>query len=309
MIWCTLLNPALDVLYRINDFHIGGTYTNRSHLQVPAGKGLNVARGVAALGEEVTVIGILPEADSKRVTSFLNDHAISGKFVYVPGTMRINTTILDETNRSTTHCNALSAAQSPRVQHEFAVLTASQMSSGDYWVFSGSLPPGFTDDAYASLIAAGGASGVHTALDSRGEGLRHGLRSRPNMVKPNLAELEEFFEEPIRGVHHIALKGKRLLDMGITYVFISLGADGMIALHKNDCLLCSTPQVTVKDTVGCGDAMLAGIVVAHKRLFSFSETCRLAIACGSAKSIEHGPGSFSRETVWQLMEDVEISSI
>jgi len=278
-------------------------------MQVPAGKGLNVAQVIVALGEEVSVTGILPEVDSKRVTSFLEDHSISSRFIYVPGTMRINTTIIDESSGATTHCNALSSTLSPRVQHEFAAIAASHMKPGDYWVFSGSLPPGFSDDAYASLIGTGGGIGVHTLLDSRGEGLRHGIRSRPTMVKPNLSELEAFFDEPIRGVHHIALKGKRLLDMGITYVFISLGADGMIALHKNDCLLCSAPQVTVKDTVGCGDAMLAGIVVAHKRQFSFSETCRLAVACGTAKSLECGPGNISRETVWQLMEDVEIASI
>jgi len=135
------------------------------------------------------------------------------------------------------------------------------------------------------------------------------VRSKPLMLKPNITELEELFGEQIKGVHHIALKGKRLIDMGIQFAFISLGADGMIAIHGTDCLLCSPPQVKVVDTVGCGDALVAGVLVAQKRKFSFSETCRMAIACGASKSMHEGPGVVTRDEVWQLMEDVRITAI
>ena len=33
----------------------------------------------------------------------------------------------------------------------------------------------------------------------------------------------------------------------------------MIALHESDCLLCTPPQVDTLDTVGCGDAVMAGL--------------------------------------------------
>ena len=309
MIWCTVLNPTLDVVYRTNEFHSGATFLNQSHIQQPAGKGLNVAQIIVELGEAVTVIGLLPELDEQKFRAFLDVRSIRNRFLPVAGAMRINATIIDEVENRTTHLNALAQKVSPRIQHEFFELAAGEVKSGDTWIFSGSLPPGFSESTYADFVTTVREAGGITVLDSRGSALQHGVRSRPLMVKPNLAELEEFFGEPVQGVHHIALKGKRLLDMGISYVFISLGADGMIALHGNDCLLCNAPQVTVKDTVGCGDALVAGMVVAHRRQFSFSETCRMAVACGTAKSLEFGPGHVSRETVWQLMEDVEITSI
>lgn len=309
MIWCTVLNPALDIIYNVSKFQAGSTLLDIPLSQVPAGKGINVARVVAALGEEVTVTGLLPELDEKRVRSFLDASAISGNFLSVPGAMRINTTVLDDETGATTHLSALSMRYSTRIQHEFLLFAGEKMRSGDLWSLSGSIPDGFDDDAYAGLIAACSAAKVPAMLDTRGPALNYGVRARPLMIKPNLAELEEFFGEPIQGVHHIALKGKRLLDMGVSYVFISLGSDGMIALHKNDCLLCSAPQVQVRDTVGCGDAMVAGILVASKRQFSFSETCRMAVACGSAKCLCKGPGVVTREAVWQLMEDVQITSI
>jgi 1-phosphofructokinase family hexose kinase len=309
MIWCTLLNPALDVVYRVDGLHNGKTYTDCPCDQVPAGKGLNVARVVQALGEEAGVHGLLPEYDAKRLTSMLDGYEIPHQFFPVPGVMRINTTITEEGSGSSTHLSAAGTLLSERMRHEYAQFAARSMQQGDYWCFSGSLPRGFADDTYADLIAAATGAGAKTLLDSRSAAFKRGVRSRPMIIKPNLSELEEYFGEPVQGVHHIAFKGKRLLDLGVTYVFISLGADGMIALHKNDCLLCNAPPVAVRDTVGCGDAMTAGILVALKRQFSFSETCRMAVACGSAKAMRSGPGSIDGSAVWQLMEEVSVTSV
>jgi 1-phosphofructokinase family hexose kinase len=183
------------------------------------------------------------------------------------------------------------------------------MHKGDLWAFSGSIPRGIDKDAYQKMIAMGKKNGIDAMLDSRAELLKRGVRAKPRMIKPNLTELEQFFGEQIQGVHHIALKGKRFVDMGIDYVFISLGSDGMIAIHENDCLLCSVPEVKTVDTVGCGDALVAGLLVGYSRKFSFSEMCRMAVACGASKAMHRGPGIVTRNEVWQLMEEVEIKAI
>ena len=77
-----------------------------------------------------------------------------------------------------------------------------------------------------------------------------------------------------------------------TFLSIHEGADGLIAIHGNDCLLCSSPQVKVLDTVGCGDALVGGLLVAQQRKFSFAEMCRMAVACGASKTYQFkGPGT------------------
>lgn len=309
MIWCTLLNPALDVIYSIDEFNNGKTYLNCPYMQIPAGKGLNVARIIRQLGEDVSITGLLPEFAEKQVTSFCDDSQISHSFFTVPGTIRVNTTINEKNNRLSTHFSSDMPAVSSRLTHEYMRFMEPMIQNGDFWCFSGSLPKGAENDYYGTLVNLCNENGGRSLLDSRGIPLQLGIRSKPLIIKPNLNELEEFFGEPVNGVHHIALKGKRLIDMGVSYIFISLGEDGMIALHKNDCLLCSAPQVEVKDTVGCGDALVAGIIVALKRKFSFNETCRMAVACGSAKAMCDGPGKIAEKSVWQLMEDVSITSV
>lgn len=309
MIYCTLLNPALDVIYKLSEFHSGLTITDVGASIIPAGKGINVAKVIKTLGEDVCVIGLMPELDIKKSSDYLQNLDINFHFHPIPGCLRINTTILESGTNCISHINSEGASLPLRIQEEFAVFQKSHIKDGDLWCFSGSVPRGFEDDIYGRMLKACADVGTGALLDSRDNALKFGLRSKPLMIKPNLSELEGLSGEQIKGVHHIALRGKRFIDMGISYIFISLGADGMIAIHDNDCLLCSAPQVRTIDTVGCGDALVAGLLVAYNRKFSFSEMCRMAVACGTSKAMHEGPGVITRDEVWQLMEDVQITSV
>ena len=308
MIVCTLFNPAIDVAYHVDGLEPGSTVLDAASRSVPAGKGLNVARVVRELGEDAAVAGLIPANDMRRFSGFINDLGLKPMLYEIPGCARVNVTLTDRQAQCVTHINSASARMPVTLQEEFLQFLALH-AEGGWWCFSGSLPTGFDADAYSRVIGACKEKGAHCLLDTRGAALKMGVRATPQVIKPNLAELEEFFGEEINGVHHIALSAKRFTDMGIDYVFVSLGDDGMIAIHENDCLLCSPPNVRTVDTVGCGDALAAGILVAQKRNFSFAETCRMAMACGSSKCMHEGPGVVSREEVWQLMEDVKITAV
>lgn len=310
MIFCTLLNPAIDLLLKVQDFQPGKTYTDVESRGVAAGKGINVAKVARTLGEEVTVVGVVPENDLQRYRQFLERHALRWHLIPVAGDTRLNITITDSKNGMTTHLSSGSAIPSGEsAKDELLTFLRSRPSPDDIWNLSGSIPSGMDETIYMKMIQCCHEHGARTMLDSRGIAFNLGVRGRPSMIKPNLSELEEFFGEQIHGVHHIALKGKRFIDMGIEYVFISLGADGMIAIHENDCLLCSPPRVDAIDTVGCGDALVAGFLVAFTRKFAFAEACRLAIACGASSAKHQGPGEIERDEVWHLMEEVAIESV
>ena len=309
MIFCTLYNPVMDIIYSLDNLQTGGTYSDVNYALSPAGKGINIAEVVKALGEEVSVIGIMPENDMMRFSGYLEKRGIKSFFYPVEGNMRINTTLSEIETGNVTHINSPDYLWSTRIQDEFQEFIEKHMNNGDIWALSGSLPQGFDTDTYLKAIKILKEKGIIVMFDSQGLAFSMGVRAKPNMVKPNSDELEAFFGEPVEGVHHIALKGKRLLDMGIDYVFVSLGSDGMIAVHENDCLLCSAPDIEALDAAGSGDALLAGVIVAKSRNFSFVETCRMGIACGTSNALHHGPGNVDNEEIWRLMEDVRIEAV
>jgi tagatose 6-phosphate kinase len=309
MIACTLFNPVIDASYRVDGFELGTTRLDVASRTVPAGKGLNVARVIKTLGEEVAVAGLIPKGDMRRFEAFLSDKGIKALLHEAPGSTRVNVTLHDAQARCVTHINSVSPALPVSLQEDFMRFLAGHAAPGAHWCFSGSLPSGFDGDVYARLIRDFKTAGVNCLLDTRGMALKTGVRAAPQVITPNITELEEFFQEEIEGVHRIALCGKRLIDMGVEYAFITLGDDGVIAIHDEQCLLCSPPDIKTVDTVGCGDAFAAGVLVAQKRKFAFAEMCRMAVACGSSKSLHEGPGTVTLEEVWQLMERVAITCV
>jgi 1-phosphofructokinase family hexose kinase len=299
----------VDVVYDIGEVQLGGTVTDVPAKIVPAGKGINVAKAIKTLGEDVCVVGVVHENSQAQFHQYLHGMGIMTHFISVPGTTRVNVTLVEAKVGQTSHINSAAAGIPSSVENEVLHYFESNIGSGDMCLLCGSVPKGMDTDAYKKLIKICKEKGAIVLLDTHGDALKIGVRAKPDMVKPNLEELEGFFNEKIQGVHHIALKGKRLEDMGVGYVFISLGFDGMIAIHENDCLLCSAPSVRALDTVGSGDAVVAGLTVGYKRRFSFSEMCRMAMACGASNAMHFGPGAITRDEVWQLMEEVRIKAI
>jgi 1-phosphofructokinase family hexose kinase len=309
LIYCTLFNPAVDAVYQLEEIENGTSAFDVKSRIVPAGKGLNVAVTLKTLGENVCVAGIVHEYNQKQFSDYLDMIGIGSHLVVVPGATRINVTFTENKTGQTTHISSAQATVSPGLQDDLLDFFRSGLDSQDICVCSGSIPPGMSNDAYQKLIKICKEKGSAAMLDCSGKALKTGVRAKPQIIKPNLEELEGFFGEKIEGVHHIALKGKRLIDMGIDYVFISLGSDGMIALHDNDCLLCLPPHIKAINTVGCGDALLGGIAAGNIRKFSFSETCRMAVACGTAKAMHDEPAGITRDEIWRLMEDVKIKAV
>ncbi|MDD5674930.1 MAG: 1-phosphofructokinase family hexose kinase [Chitinivibrionales bacterium] len=309
MIHCTLLNPAIDVLYTVSEFQSGATLTDLDSQIIPAGKGLNVARVVKTLGENVAVAGIMMEENQAQFLRFCDEHGIKNDFFTLEGAVRVNATIMETRGDQISHLNSRGKRLGPAVAENVLAFLKKKVVPDDIWSFSGSLPDGFSDEFYRRIIKHCKKNSVTTLLDTRDNALRMGVMGKPDMIKPNIAELEGYFGEQVQGTHHIALKAKRLLDRGVGYAFISLGGDGMIALHENDCLLCSLPQIKAVDTVGCGDALVAGLLVGFARRFSFPEMCRMALACGASKAMHAGTGIIVRDEVWQLMEDIKIESV
>ena len=69
-----------------------------------------------------------------------------------------------------------------------------------------------------------------------------------------------------------------LYQYGIELVVVSMGEKGAIFVNKQTSLFASPPAVTVKSTVGAGDAMVAGLVVAQSQGLNLFDQAHLATA-------------------------------
>src|SRR5206468_7296412 len=119
-------------------------------------------------------------------------------------------------------------------------------------VFSGSLPPGVPSDIYATFIRIAQGFGARIILDTCEAALKEGMAARPDLVKPNRAEVEELLGTKIDGEQGLIDAARRLLAMGPGAVVISLGADGALLASAERLVRARPPSNKTGSTIGAG---------------------------------------------------------
>lgn len=97
-------------------------------------------------------------------------------------------------------------------------------------------------------------------------------------IKANKIEAGYLASVDINNDEDIKLASKKLIDMGIKNVFISLGDKGLHYRNKNEYGFISPHNVEVVNTTGAGDSLLAGITFALNKGYSIKEAAEVAVA-------------------------------
>jgi tagatose 6-phosphate kinase len=305
MIYTVTLNPSIDHTLTVEQFQVGGTFKAAQSERLPAGKGINVARVAATLGEPVVALGLVGRDSMPAFAVALAEAGVEDRLTPVPGAARISVTILDPVEHSETHLREPGASPPVEALDRLAGIL-DQVSHRDWVVFSGSLPPGIPADTYRTLIRRCTERGARTVLDANGPPLLAGVDAPPTLLKLNLFELRML--HPAQRVEELQAEGtaeqgdvplqdvlpvaRRARARGASMLVVSLGERGVIGLDASGRAWSATTQLDrpVVDAVGSGDALGAGCVVALARGASFPEALRLGVACGAANTLLAGAG-------------------
>ena len=140
-------------------------------------------------------------------------------------------------------------------------------------------------------------------VDTAGEPLRLALPLAPFLVKPNRAELEELLGRRLPGLEDLMEGARELRALGARNVLLSLGGEGALlldetgAFHRMD-----APVGRVVNSVGAGDAMVAGFLAGWMCTGDYGQAFRLAVASGSATAFSDGLADW--ETVERLLHQL-----
>ena len=282
-------NPSLDrtlvlpgVLERGTVARLGTSSTE------PGGKGVNVARAVAAAGGEV--VTVLPAGLDDPIVTALHRLGLPMATVGVPSAVRTNYS-LTEPDGTTTKLNE---PGTPLDEVTRAALTDALLraATGAAWVvLAGSLPPGTPVDWYAELVRALRPTGARIAVDTSEAPLlallAAGPSSAPDLLKPNAEELAQVTgcTEAELLAHPAALSAAvaGLHAGGVGEVLLTLGGDGaVLSTADGEVWSARAPRIAVRSTVGAGDSSLAGHLLADLAGAPAAERLRRAVATGSA---------------------------
>ncbi|HEX6303466.1 MAG TPA: 1-phosphofructokinase [Anaerolineales bacterium] len=303
------LNPAIDQTVSIPNFQAGKVNRVKHSQSDPGGKGVNVASFLADFGFPVAVTGFLGEENTLLFERLFAKKRIEDRFVRIAGSTRIGIKITDEVNKETTDINFPGQAPAaPDIDALFQIVEA-LIADCSWFVMAGSIPAGCSPDIYAELVRFVTSHGRAVALDSSGEGLRRALPATPTLIKPNIDELQDLVGRKLATQAEVVAAARGLLEQGMETVVVSMGAQGAIFVEANDAVLAQPPQVTVKSTVGAGDAMVSGTVAGKIQDAPLAECARLGTAF-SASAISHiGSGLPSLEGIETIKRQVMVREL
>ncbi|MFD9890112.1 1-phosphofructokinase family hexose kinase [Amycolatopsis sp. NPDC059027] len=269
MILTVTPNSALDVTYTVDGLRPDSVHRVREVRARAGGKGVNVARVLHTLGEDVRVVATAGGATGSAFTAELTQAGLPAGLVPIAGETRRTTTILSTVDDTVTLFNE---PGTELIAAEWASLVDTvRRHAPDVLVCSGSLPPGA--GGYAELLS----TGVPAVLDTSGAALLDGLSGRPRVVKPNLAELRE-----VTGRGDPVAAATELRNRGAETVVVSLGADGLLAVTEHGIWQATPSKTLTGNATGAGDAAVAGIALGIARGEPWPDVLRRSVALSGA---------------------------
>ncbi|MFJ9147067.1 1-phosphofructokinase family hexose kinase [Streptomyces sp. NPDC102270] len=303
MILTVTLNTALDITYRVPSLRPHSSHRVTEVVERPGGKGLNVARVLAALGHEVTVTGFTGGATGRTVQDRLTDApGLVDALVPVTGPTRRTIAVVDERSGDTTQLNEPGPTVTPEEWSAFQEAYEDLVPSVSAVALCGSLPPGVPVGAYAGLVRTAKAAGVPVLLDTSGEALRRGVAARPDILKPNADELSELTgsHEPLRATQDARRRGALA-------VVASLGKEGLLAATPEGRWRAALPAPVHGNPTGAGDSAVAALLSGLVEQLPWPDRLIRAVALSAATVLSPVAGEFDRATYEELATRVVVT--
>lgn len=165
-------------------------------------------------------------------------------------------------------------------------------------------PPGVPVGAYATLVRTARTAGVPVLLDTSGEALRRGVAARPEIIKPNSAELAELTgsREPLPATRDARRRGAHA-------VVTSLGPGGLLAATPDGTWQAAPPRPLSGNPTGAGDSAVAGLLSALTEGLDWPARLTRAVALSAATVHAPVAGEFDPRTYEEVRGSVKVTPL
>ncbi|MFC9678447.1 1-phosphofructokinase family hexose kinase [Streptomyces sp. NPDC056948] len=303
MILTVTLNTALDITYRVRSLRPHASHRVSEVTERPGGKGVNVARVLAALGHEVTVTGFTGGATGRVVQELLASvPGVVDALVPITGATRRTIAVVDERSGDTTQLNEPGPTVARTEWSAFQEAYEALLPTASAVALCGSLPPGVPVGAYAGLVRTARSAGIPVLLDTSGEPLRRGVAARPDIIKPNAEELAELTgsHDPLRATQDARRRGAGA-------VVASLGPEGLLAATRDGRWRATPPAPVRGNPTGAGDSAVAGLLSGLIEHLPWPDRLARATALSAATVAAPVAGEFDQGAYAELLGQVVVS--
>ena len=300
MILTITLNPAWDVTYQVEALTPGHSHRVLQVAGQAGGKGVNVSRVLAARGVATTATGVVGGATGRAATAELRAAGVAGAWLDADLETRTTVAVVTPDGAATLFNEPGPAAGGP-VRQALLRHLEPLVAQADLVVLAGSLPPWAPVDAYLQITELAAAAGRPVVVDAGGAALTAALPARPELVKPNRAELAE-----ATGTADLRAGARALLAAGARRVVVTDGAQGMYGFAEGTGWHALPPRLDAVNPTGAGDAALAALAVGLGARDDWPEMLRRAVAWSAAAVLDVRAGHLRADRLAELSAAVRV---
>jgi len=309
MILCLGTTPAVQRVMVFCNLALDGVNRADATLEGAAGKSINVAKVLQALGEHPVATGFLGGDRGAYLSAVLTEKGVEQDFVQVAACTRECITVIDESVGTHTELVEESRPVEREDYEKLFAIVRRRLLGCSAIVMSGSISPGGPSDLYFQCSRMAREAGVLPVVDAQGVALTEALEARPALVKPNRMELGATVGRKLEDETAVKEAMREICGRGAQRVVVTAGSRPTLAFDGNSFWKIVSPQVEVANPIGSGDAFTAALVWRLLRGEDLGEACRWGSASGAANALTLLPGEVKKEDVDRLAREVRVERL
>lgn len=308
MILTITLNPSVDISYTLSDGFLLDQVNRVGNVSKTAGgKGLNVARVLKQLNEDVAATGFLGGELARFIKEQIKEKNIHDYFIPIQSNTRNCIAILHEDKQTEILESGPTILAS---EYELFIRKLSKYAKEVKFItVSGSLPKGVPKRFYRQILTVASENAVPVLLDTKSELLKQCLEhdKKPLLIKPNESEIAELLG--VKGKmqeREIEQSLQNPIFNGVAWIVVTLGSDGAIIKHGEQIYRVKIPAVEVMNPVGSGDAVIAGFVSGLSKGMTDIPLIEYGLTMGILNAMEEQTGYIDSKKIETIKEMIEI---
>lgn len=269
----------------------------------PGGGGINVSRALNNLGQTSTAIFPIGGYSGKFLQHLMSMEGIPFHTIETASHTRENFIVVD-TASNLQYRFGMPGNEITEPEWK-SLLEELEQTDAEFIIASGSLLPGMPSEIVAKVAAIAKSKGAKLVLDTSGDALEKALNVGVFLLKPNLGELGSLVGEEFLTMEKVDDLARKIISRGQCEIMvISMGERGAKLVTMSESYHVQPPDVPEVSTLGAGDSMVAGMVLALSQNKPLQEVLQLGVACGTAATITHGSELCRKEDVEKLLQQI-----
>jgi fructose-1-phosphate kinase PfkB-like protein len=265
-----------------------------------SGKGVNVARIIAQAGGHAIHLTHAGGPRRQELLDMLDADGFETIYADSKSQIRTCTTIINTENSTTTELVEEPEPVSPDTDALVRKLFTDALTEVSTVVISGTRTPGYSENLYPSFVQEAKKAGKRVVLDVKGTDLEESLAFKVDVIKPNLSEFAATFLPGVRVLEQedsseiqeiVVTKLKELHALYGTAILLTRGAHPVWIYDDSGFKELPVQQVQPVNTIGCGDAVTAGIALELDRGEDFTKAVATGLSFGRINAERLRPGT------------------